>query len=213
MRKISCGVRGSGKYVGIAAYEDKLFCAPSSADEVLVIDTGQAGPRAARTIAWSSVRGEAKWAGICMARGKLFCAPYNAPDVLIIDGKTEMCRSVPCGVEGGGKFDGIAAALGGRKLFCAPSSAPCVLVIDADTESVRRIDCTASLGALGMGVYKWAGICAAAGGRELYCAPCHASCVLVIDATTETIRTPGSSSCLEENIYMVSGHGQPIGIG
>eukprot|EP00966_Prymnesium_polylepis_P082523 1910871-Prymnesium_polylepis.1 len=61
-------------------------------------------------------------------------------------------RTIECGVEGGLKWNGIAAV--GTKLFCAPGDASSVLVIDAETEAVRTIECGVEGGA------KWRGIAA-----------------------------------------------------
>ena len=51
--------------------------------------------------------------------------------------------------------------------------------IDPQTEAVRTIDC----GVEGNG--KWSGMVAV--GHTLYCAPCNASTVLVVDPTTEKL--------------------------
>ena len=64
---------------GIAAVGRTLFCAPHSADCVLVID---ADTRAARTIACSV---EGNWWGLAQVDRTLFCAPFAADAVLTID--------------------------------------------------------------------------------------------------------------------------------
>ena len=53
-------------------------------------------------------------------------------------------------------------------------------MIDANKESVRTIGCGVA------GNYKWTGI--APMGRKLFCAPCNASDVLMVDADSETVR-------------------------
>ena len=52
-----------------------------------------------------------KWFGIASYGTKLFCAPRNASSVLVIDAETEAVRTIPCGVDGDGKWRGIAAVV------------------------------------------------------------------------------------------------------
>jgi hypothetical protein len=65
--------------------------------------------------------------------------------VLVIDAKTEVMRTIECGVEGQGKFISIAAV--DNKLFCTPYNASSVLVVDIKTEAMRTIACGVEGGA------------------------------------------------------------------
>jgi hypothetical protein len=76
---------GSGKWQGITAGPDgKLYCAPSSATDILVVDP--VAGTAQRTNMGADLSGSSKWQGIAAGPdGKLYCAPYSATDILVID--------------------------------------------------------------------------------------------------------------------------------
>ena len=154
-----------------------------------------------------NVDGDAKWCGIVavgptahMTGSKLFCAPFNASSILVIDPKSETVHQIESDVEGTGKWFGIAAV--GQKVYCAPSGADSVLVIDADSEVIHLLPCDVT------GESKWSGITTVTSlmkpavvskasspptdennvaGTKLYCTPCNASYVLVIDAQTDDL--------------------------
>ena len=65
---------------GIATLDDKLYCAPGSRGEVLVIDLVL---ETLDTIPTGHT-GLCMWTGIAALDGKLYCAPANA-DVVLVD--------------------------------------------------------------------------------------------------------------------------------
>eukprot|EP00531_Pseudo-nitzschia_arenysensis_P000412 CAMPEP_0116121882 /NCGR_PEP_ID=MMETSP0329-20121206/3927_1 /TAXON_ID=697910 /ORGANISM="Pseudo-nitzschia arenysensis, Strain B593" /LENGTH=1003 /DNA_ID=CAMNT_0003615711 /DNA_START=25 /DNA_END=3036 /DNA_ORIENTATION=- len=100
--------------------------------------------------------------------------------------------TIPCGVEGDWKWQGMA--LYRTKLFCAPANANDILVINADTKETRTIPCGVE------GRFKWSGI--ACCGNKIFCAPWDASDILVINADTEKTHT---IPCGVEGDYKWSG--------
>jgi len=170
------------KWDGIARCGKNLFCAPSNASCVLVIN-GETGEIS--TIP-CGVEGGLKWSGIASYGTKLFCAPCCASSILVIDAKTKTTRTIPleeahivsCKMDDS-KWSGIARC--GKKLFCAPNDAGCVLIIDGETEEISSIPCGVG------GGRKWSGI--ASCGAKLFCAPSHSSSILVIDSKKMKIRT------------------------
>ena len=177
---IECGIEGDGKWRDMAALGDKLYCSPSGASGVLVID-----PLAGTTTAipCAGVAGSSKWAGIAAWGGRLYCAPNDAPGVLVIDQQAGTTSVINCDVAGTAKWDGIAAW--GDKLYCAPVQASGVLVIDPQAGTTRVIQCGVA------GSNKWMGI--VAWGDRLYCAPLNAPGILEINpqaGTTTVIECP-----------------------
>ena len=165
-------VAGEFKWDGIAAWGDKLYCAPFHASGVLVID-----PHASTTrVIKCDAAGKDKWSGTAACGEKLYCAPRDASGVLVIDPQSDKTRVIECDVTGGGKWSGIVAC--GDKLYCAPFHASGVLEIDPQIDATRVIEC----GIAGDG--KWSGIAAWDG--KLYCAPFNASGVLVINLQANT---------------------------
>src|SRR5690606_25635768 len=77
---------GSSKWNGIAAGPDgKLYCVPSSATDILVIDPAT-GTAERTNMGVNLPSGSAKWNGIAAGPdGRLYCAPYGASYVLIIE--------------------------------------------------------------------------------------------------------------------------------
>ena len=65
---------------GIAACDNKLYCAPNSSNEVLVIDPVL---ESLVTIPTGHT-GNSMWLGLAALGGKLYCAPSNA-DVVLAD--------------------------------------------------------------------------------------------------------------------------------
>merc|ERR1719491_635649 len=167
---------GNGwQWSGIAAFKNKLFCAPHHSKFLLVIDTDTEEIRTIKL----ELEGKRKWCGIACCGNKLFCAPYFASSILVIDGDSEEIRYIELGVIGEKKWHGIAAF--DDKLFCTPYNASDVLVIDAKTEETRFIPC-------GMeGDWKWVGITKC--GSKLFCSPYTAPVVLVIDGESEKAHT------------------------
>ena len=79
---VDCGEQGVGKWSGIAAVGNKLFCAPCNSNLILVID---AQTEAVHTIDCGE-QGDYKWSGIAAMGNKLFCAPCNSNQVLLFPG-------------------------------------------------------------------------------------------------------------------------------
>ena len=70
--------REQTKSAGIAAAGNTLYCVPSNASSVLVID---ANTDTVRTIE-CGVAGKTKWAGVAAVGTKLYCTPSNASSVI-----------------------------------------------------------------------------------------------------------------------------------
>ena len=143
--------------------------------------------------------------------GKLYCAPRNASDVLVFDpaaGTTSTLSPLPDGVSDNAKFISIAKGDDG-KLYCAPYMESDVLVIDPAAGLVFGAAYVLSTidSGMGSGGNKFIGI-AKGDNDKLYCAPFHASVVLVIDTTT----SPATLSTLSPLPDGVSGTHKFAGI-
>ena len=190
-RVIECGVAGNNKWNGIAALGDKLYCAPANASGMLVID-----PQAGTTrVIESGVAGNNKWISIAAWGGKLHCGPHMASGVLVIDPQAGTTTVIESGVAGNNKWAGIAAS--GYKLHCAPWDTSGVLVIDPQAGTTTVIECdgagSSNPAAVSRNAGRWYGILAM--GDTLYCAPCCATGLLVIDpqaGTTTVVDCPGN---------------------
>ena len=119
VRTVSAGtcVNGFSKWFGIAAVGSRVYCAPSNASSVLVID---AESESVRTLP-CGLAGAGKWSGIVAVGHKLFCSPCNASYVLVIDAQTDEMQQIACGVAGDYKWTGIAPSEKmPRAHLCAP---------------------------------------------------------------------------------------------
>mmetsp|Transcript_3238 Transcript_3238/g.10181 ORF Transcript_3238/g.10181 Transcript_3238/m.10181 type:complete len:591 (-) Transcript_3238:76-1848(-) len=167
---------GDFKWSGLVELDDKLYCIPFHADDLLVLD---ASSHTTRTLA-SGTAWNGKWSGAAVWGRELYCAPFNADDVLVVDVDAGSTRTIAAtGADSspmGFKWVGIAAM--GERLYCAPHNADDVLVIDPATGRTHTI----ATGHSGAG--KWHGIAALDG--KLYCAPFNADSVLVVDPEAET---------------------------
>ena len=207
-----------GLFCGIAAAGNgKLYCPPSNAAGVAVIDPIKSTVSFIQGAGRGSQRN--RWAGIALAAdGRLYCAPARARSVLVITPDNDELHFMndedlfdECGAarywqqDENGDWEavhdaeagdihcwsGIAAARNG-KLYCAPQDGDAVLVIDPAAWRLSYIKLNTQSPAcmsLQFMKNKWAGIVEAADGR-LYCAPWCVDCVLVIDpryATTSFI--------------------------
>src|SRR5690606_39486749 len=83
---MGANMAGTAKWRGITVGPDgKLYCAPNSATDILVIDP-VAGTATRTNMGGSLPSGADKWQDITVGPdGKLYCAPYNATDILVID--------------------------------------------------------------------------------------------------------------------------------
>src|SRR5690606_24561936 len=90
VRRTNMGVNLSDtqKWYGIATGPDgKLYCAPASASDILIIDP--ASGTAERTNMGANLLGIMQWYGIAEGPdGRLYCAPQSSSYVLIIEGLT-----------------------------------------------------------------------------------------------------------------------------
>jgi len=123
------------KWIGMARYKTKMFCAPWNATKVLILDTETNKIR----YIYCGENGNFKWTDIKTVGTKLFCSPGESSSVLIIEGETEVIRKVDIGDTSPGKWYGMTAL--GANVICCPSNSSSVLVIDADSESTQMIEC------------------------------------------------------------------------
>ncbi|CAE7837401.1 unnamed protein product [Symbiodinium sp. CCMP2592] len=148
------------------------------------------------------------WSIAVAPNGKLYSPPANGSQVAVLDpdsGTFELIRGVQRRSQKN-KWTGIATA-GDHYMFCSPGRARAVLVIDSNTHELHYLwdgELFDEAGAvqyvdedgdpipdyLAADVQLWSGI-AAAHNSKLYCAPCDADCVLVIDPGNWKLYTLG----------------------
>ena len=87
---LDTGDHSEGKFAGICELDGKVYCCPSNASYVLVIDPGSAAPGSATLSRIQlGMRREDKWSGIVAFEGMLYCAPCGQSSVLQIDPKNK----------------------------------------------------------------------------------------------------------------------------
>ena len=173
----------SAMYIGVAesTISGKLYCAPHTATNVMVID-----PRTDTiTFITGVAAGAGKYYGIAESTisGKLYCSPLEATTILVIDPRNDTIATIAGVAAGSSKYYGIAESNISGKLYCAPSNATTVLVIDP------RTDTLATIANAGAAAAKYGGIAESSVTGKLYCAPLDATTVLVIDPRTDTLAT------------------------
>ncbi len=173
---------GTGKWTGgVLAPNGKIYCAPSNADDVLVIDTLKG--TAERKTMGQSFSGTTLYASAVLAPdGKIYCIPYSATDILIIDptNDTAITSNMGASLTGASKWgSGVLASDG--KIYCSPLSSNDVLVIDpANNTAVRT-----AFGLTLTGTPKYRSISRGID-NKLYCIPFTATSILVINPANGT---------------------------
>lgn len=164
---------GQGKWNGGVYADGKIYFIPSSAEDILIIDTDEG--TAVLSDMDANLTGEFKWAGGVYAEGKIYCVPFDATDILIIDtvDGTATRSSLGATLTGGAKWNGGVYADG--KIYCVPYDATDILIIDPSEGSATRSNMGADLS----GSYKWNG-CVYADGK-IYCIPENSTDILIID--------------------------------
>lgn len=172
----------------------KIYCVPSCADHVLVIDPLDPNPLTRLAFLPGQISGAEgmagkatmdKWSGGVMGRnGKIYCVPFAASAVLVIDTNTDTWNVPAQGPLTG--FLGSRRWLGGvlapsGKIFCAPWDSDEMLVIEPEIDGSY----TLSLSAVnaGAGDSKWSAGALAPNGL-IYFAPGTVSTVLQVDPET-----------------------------
>lgn len=186
---------GSNKWQGGALAEnDCIYCAPSTAQSVLKINTLTDLYTTFGTVTATL----AKYGGaVYSSNGKVYFCPQNANSVMVIDTLNSDAISYfdQVGVQsdaddgalnGAAQWYGIYQGADGR-LYCVPFNATEVMIIDPSDDSITFIDTTGVVafgaGNLGAGG-KWDGGCVY--GDYIYCSPSDATDFLKINTLTGT---------------------------
>jgi hypothetical protein len=146
-----------GKFAGggVLAPNGNIYCIPSSADYVAIINPYT------KTVDTTSIRGLSGgitssgkwWGGVLAPNGKIYCVPYNSSNILIIN-TTNNSVSYITGITlanypslntynastaNDQKWIGGAIAPNG-KIYCAPYFARCSLIIDTNNDTINLTD-------------------------------------------------------------------------
>lgn len=200
------------KYTGIVLGVDgKLYCAPTSACQVLVIDpyTQTAEFTDYGTTLASGTR---KWLGAVLApNGKIYCPPYQHGFMLVIDPCAGTLELIDFGLDFSGiaKWSGGAVGADGR-LYFTPRQATGVLIVDcwSHTAEIKDYGLTMTLGD-----NKWTRMVNGADGK-LYCSPATAVGynVLVIDPIADSAVTTDFGVSLSGSELWIGGALSPSGV-
>ena len=124
--------------------------------------------------------------------GKIYCPPFNSNKVLVIDTNTTSAtatlKDFGLNFSDSYKFRGAIKAPNG-KIYCVPYDSTDILIIDPATQTAVRSNLGASIPSYNASDSTtwdmWMGGVLANNGK-IYCIPCNASRVLVIDTNNDT---------------------------
>jgi hypothetical protein len=128
---------------GVIGPDGKIYCVPSSANDILIIDP--VAGTAVRSDMGRSLSGTDKYnGGVLAPNGKIYCVPKEDREVLVIDPLGGVAYFVDTSVY---LHAGWAAPILGPdgKIYALPISGDDLLVIDPVTEDVTRVDTGLSL--------------------------------------------------------------------
>jgi len=188
---------GTGKWTFAPTWKNgKLYGIPTSAEDILIIDTNPLSPdagTATRSNMGEDLSGAGKWAGGVSSSvdERIYGIPHGATEILIIDPATSSAVKSNLGADLSGtvKWNGGAEGVDG-KIYGCPFQAPDILIIDPAAGTATR----SNMGVSMPDPVKWAGLVPGVDGK-LYGIPCFASDILIIDpvAGTATRSNMGAS--------------------
>jgi hypothetical protein len=163
---------------GVLAPNDKIYCIPYDATDVMVIDPATDTAAFPAALGGFPGSGSHKWHGGAVARnGKIYCVPADASTVLVIDpgsdSKTEIFFTAPPPSDA--KWYGGVLAPNG-KIYCIPWHADYVMIIDPATNAVDPDAISIST----VAEWKYNGGVLAPNGK-IYCVPRDPNRILIID--------------------------------
>jgi hypothetical protein len=183
---MGASLSGSIKYYGsVLGTDGKIYCVPSGASNILIIDPA-AGTASTSTMG-ASFSGSNQWSGgVLGPDGKIYCIPRNADTILIIDpaAGTAATSAMGASLSDSNKWIGGVLAPNG-KIYCMPFTATDILIIDPAAGTASRSAMGLTLPAAG----DWAGGVLGPDGK-IYGIPYHNSHILIIDpvaGNTDTI--------------------------
>lgn len=175
-------------YIGIVSSPGGLlFCIPSNAEEVAVIDTNTDTV----TLSANSYVGPAKWElGVLAPTGKIYCAPLESQQILVIDTLKDPADPLFTYLIGP-MFPGIQKWSGGAlapngKIYMIPRRETRVLVIDTATESVNTFFPPSPLPPSTAGGRRWNNGAYSPVTNKIYGMYGTTNEILVIDPTTDS---------------------------
>ena len=176
---------GENKWVGgVVAPNGKIYCIPSNAANVLIIDPVNNTDTSSNF--GLDLSGNGKWWGGCLgSNGRIFAIPQNETRVLVINPSTNTATLTNFGLDlsnnwGSNKWTGGVVGLNG-KIYCIPTNATKVLVINPSNETAVLTDFGLNLS----GDSKWWGGAMGPDGK-IYCIPVSVSDFLIIDTLNDT---------------------------
>jgi hypothetical protein len=132
---------------GVLGNDGKIYCIPSMATDILIIDTNPSVATATRSTLGATFAppgsggGDMQWIdGVKANDGRIFCVPYSASSVLIIDPATNSAslNNFELTFGGSNAQNWSRGALGiDGKIYCAPRNASSILVIDPATNTAE----------------------------------------------------------------------------
>lgn len=192
---------GNNKWQGGALAEnDCIYCAPSTAQTILKINTLT---DTYSTVASSATAALAKYGGASYStNGKVYFCPQVAEAVMAVDSSDDssyffdssgvVSDDANGNMVGAAKWYGIYQGADGR-LYCVPYNATEVMIIDPSNDSISFID-TAGATTFGngnlSGAQKWDGGCVY--GNYIYCSPSGATDFLKINTLNGTCERLGT---------------------
>jgi hypothetical protein len=177
----------SGNYQGgVLAPNGKIYCIPSGASTVGVIDP--VANTFTTPVSGSAPGGGAYAGGVLAPNGKIYCVPNAATSVGVIDPVANTFTTFGSGT---GYFGGVLAPNG--KIYCIPCVATSVGVIDpAASPNTFTTSVSGTVTGTGAGFYAYFGGVLAPNGK-IYCIPANATTIGVIDPVTNTFTTFGTT--------------------
>lgn len=168
---------------GVLGPNGKIYCIPSTAASVGVIDT--VTNTFSTPVSGTSSGGYANVGGVLAPNGKIYCVPAGATAVGVIDPVANTFTTFGTAPGNDAYLGGVLAPNG--KIYCIPANATSVGVIDPVAGTF-----TTPVSGTCPGSYAYLGGVLAPNGK-IYCTPFGATSVGVIDPVANTFTTFGSA--------------------